>query len=421
MIDIKLLKNNPAKIIKELEKRGQNFSYLKEAIDQEAIRVKVIQEVEDKKAFRNFKSKEIGKIKAKGGDVQTILDEVSNIGDEISKLDEKQKLAEEKIKKILLKTPNVPRETVPFGKDKTENVEIRKNGKLKNFDFEIKDHADLGTNLKIISFEDAAKITGSRFAIYRGDGAKLHRALTQYLLDKQTEVNKFKEILVPYIVNEDSMQNTGQLPKFAKDLYKIDKENFYLIPTSEVSLTNIHKNEVINVEKTIKYTSYSPCFRSEAGSGGKDIKGIIRQHQFHKVEMVMFSKPENSMEDLEEMTNYVEQILQELELPYRVIELCTGDLGFSSSKTYDIEVWLPSQDTYREISSCSNMWDFQSRRANIKYRNAEGKLELVHTLNGSGLPIGRTLAAIIENYQQKDGTIEIPKVLIPYMKKDLIK
>ncbi len=421
MINIKLLKNDPVKIIKELEKRGQSFSYLKEAIDQEAIRVKIIKEVEDKKAFRNFKSKEVGKIKAKGGDVQPILDEVANIGDEISKLDEKQKVAEEKIKKILLKTPNVPRETVPIGKDKTENVEMRKNGKIRNFDFQIKDHADLGTNLKIISFEDAAKVTGSRFAIYRGDGAKIHRALTQYLLDKQTELNKFEEILTPYIVNHDSMQNTGQLPKFAEDLYKIDKENFYLIPTSEVSLTNIHKNEVIDVEKTIKYTSYSPCFRSEAGSGGKDIKGIIRQHQFHKVEMVMFSKPENSMKDLEEMTNYVEQILQELELPYRVIELCTGDLGFSSSKTYDIEVWLPSQETYREISSCSNMSDFQSRRANIKYRNIEGKLELVHTLNGSGLPIGRTLAAIIENYQQKDGSIRVPKVLIPYMKKDLIK
>ena len=420
MIDIKVLKKNLKFAIKQLEKRGGDFSYLKELIELVNTRNNIIQEAEDKKAFRNTKSKEIGKAKANGEDAQKLLKEVSTIGDDISKLDKKQKEVEKKIRTIMLKTPNVPRETIPFGVDENENIELRKNLKPKEFDFEVKDHADLATNLEIISFNDAAKITGSRFSVYKGDGAKLHRALTQYLLDKQTEQNGFIEMNVPYVVNQNSMENTGQLPKFEEDLYKLTN-NFYLIPTAEVPLTNIHKNEIINIDKTLKYCAYTPCFRSEAGSGGKDIKGIIRQHQFHKVEMVMFSKPEKSLQDLEIMTNYVEEILQELNLPYRVIELCTGDLGFSSSKTYDIEVWLPSQKKYREISSCSNMSDYQARRANIKFRNDEGKLEFVHTLNGSGLPIGRTLAAIIENYQQEDGSILVPKALIPYMKKTIIK
>ncbi len=420
MIDIKLLKKDPDKIIKQLSLRGGNFEYLKEIIKLDDLRISIIQDVEVKKAFRNNKSKEIGKAKNSGECIESILTEVSKLKFQIESLDHKQKETEKKIKEILLKTPNVPRETVPNGNDEYANDEIRKWGEPKKFDFEVKDHADLATNLNIINFEQAAKITGARFAVYKGIGARLHRALTQYLLDKQTEENGFIEVLTPYIVNQNSMENTGQLPKFEEDLYKVN-ENMYLIPTSEVPITNIHKNEVLDLEKTIKYCSYSPCFRSEAGSAGRDVKGIIRQHQFHKVEMLMFSKPENSLQDLEKMTSFAEEILQDLELPYRVVELCTGDLGFSSSKTYDIEVWLPSQGTYREISSCSNMSDFQARRANIKYRNTDGSLSFVHTLNGSGLPIGRTLAAIIENYQQEDGSILVPEVLKSYLKTEIIK
>ena len=342
---------------------------------------------------------------------------MSKVSSKIKELDVKVAEIDEKQRLLLLTIPNVLHSSTPFGKDEDENVEVRKWGIPRKFDFEVKPHDELGVNLDILDFERGAKLAGSRFTIYKGLGARLERALINFMLDTHTSEHGFKEILTPQLAKGEVMMGTGQLPKFAEDMYKIEGEDLYLIPTAEVTLTNMHDGEILKEsELPLYYCGFTACFRQEAGSGGRDLKGLIRQHQFNKVEMVKLVHPDKSYEELEHMTRCAENILQKLGLPYRVIALCSGDIGFSAAKTYDIEVWVPSQDKYREISSCSNTEDFQARRAMIKYRNEEDKKSyFLHTLNGSGLAVGRTLLAIVENYQQEDGSIKIPDVLVPYM------
>ena len=342
---------------------------------------------------------------------------MQHVGETIKEHDEKLEKVEQRLNHLLFTIPNKLHESTPIGKDEDDNVEVRRWGEPKKFDFEIKSHDELGVNLDILDFERGAKLGGSRFTVYKGAAARLERALINFMLDTHTTEHGFTEILTPQLAKKEIMMGTGQLPKFEDDMYKIADEELYLIPTAEVTLTNLYNQEILEEEELPKYMcGFTACFRKEAGSGGKDLKGLIRQHQFNKVEMVKIVKPENSYEELEHMVNCAERILQKLELPYRVITLCSGDLGFSAAKTYDIEVWVPSQDKYREISSCSNTQDFQARRAMIKYRSKEDKKSYyVHTLNGSGLAVGRTLLAIMENYQNEDGSITIPKVLVPYM------
>jgi len=347
---------------------------------------------------------------------------MKGVSDRIKELDEKLKALEESTNEFLLNVPNIPHESVPVGKDETENVVVRRWGEPREFDFEPLNHWDIGETLGIIDFERAAKIAGARFSLTKGFGAKLERALMNFMLD-QHATKGYQEVLPPIIVNRDSMRGTGQLPKFEMELFRIVDPEFYLIPTAEVPVTNIHRNEILDEKDLpIYYTAYTPCFRREAGSYGKDVRGLIRQHQFNKVELVKFVKPEDSYDELESLTMNAEDILRKLELPYRVIALCTGDIGFSAAKTYDLEVWLPGQQKYREISSCSNFADFQARRANIRFKR-EGKkgTEFVHTLNGSGLAIGRSLVAILENYQQKDGSVIVPEALRPYMGVEVIR
>ena len=417
MLDFKKIVDNVDGIIISLENRGGDFSYLREVIQLDKDRKDIILEVETLKAKRNEFSKNIGLYKREKKDTTGLMDEISGIGDLIKVFDDKLKKIDEEIKNILLVTPNVPRGTIPVGKDEEDNLEIKKWGIPRQFGFEIKPHWDLMTDLDIIDFERAAKITGSRFSVYKKNGAKLERALISFMLDLHTNENGYDEILPPVIVNSKSMTGTGNLPKFSEDLFKLEKTDYYLVPTAEVPVTNLHADEILSIEELpINYTAYSPCFRSEAGSAGRDTRGIIRQHQFNKVELVKFVDPLTSVDEHEKLLKDAEKVLELLELPYRVIELCTGDIGFSSAKTYDIEVWLPSYDAYKEISSCSNFEDFQARRANIKFRReGNSKPEFVHTLNGSGLAIGRTVAAIIENYQNEDGSVNIPKALQPYM------
>lgn len=417
MLDIKLIRDDVDNIIAQLERRGKDFSILKEIKELDEEKRALTVKVDELKNFRNQKSKEIGKIKAQGGDIAPVMAEVAHIGDEITELDNQVKELDEKIFSTLSAIPNIPRDSIKTGKDETENEELRKWGTPRTFDFESKAHWDLATNLDILDFDRATKITGSRFTVYKAAGARLERALINFMLDLHTEKQGYTEIFTPVMVNSKTMFGTGQLPKFEEDLFKVKDTDYYLIPTAEVPVTNLHSGEIIDGDKLpIYYTAYTPCFRSEAGSAGRDTRGIIRQHQFNKVEMVKFAKPETSYEELNKLTNDAEEVLQKLGLPYRVIELCTGDIGFSSACTYDIEVWLPSYNAYKEISSCSNMTDFQARRANIRYKeNNNSKSEYVHTLNGSGLAIGRTLAAILENYQNEDGSITIPEVLVPYM------
>ena len=417
MLDLKRIVDNTEEIIHALEKRGGNFSYLNEVVQLDKERKILILEVETLKSKRNEFSKKIGIYKREKKDSSELMSEVDGIGKEVKAIDERLRVIDGKIRGILLEIPNVPRGTIPIGKDEDDNIEIKKWGEPRNFDFEAKPHWDLATDLDIIDFERAAKITGSRFAVYKRAGAKLERALISFMLDLHTNDHGYDEILPPVIVNSKSMIGTGNLPKFEEDAFKLEKNDYYLVPTAEVPVTNLHADESLDVEQLpIKYTAYSPCFRSEAGSAGRDTRGIIRQHQFNKVELVKFVKPEMSDIEHEQLLADAEKVLQLLALPYRVIELCTGDIGFSSTKTYDIEVWLPSYNAYKEISSCSNFEDFQARRANIKFRREpKGKLEFVHTLNGSGLAIGRTVAAIIENYQNEDGTIMVPKALRSYM------
>ena len=418
MLDLKRISENVQGSIQALETRGGDFSYLNKITELDEKRKQLILEVEELKSNRNEASKLIGQYKREKKDVTELLNQMNGVGEKVKELDDQLRCIDDEMKQILLITPNVPCGTIPVGKDENDNVEVRKFGNPTVFDFEPKPHWDLVTNLDIIDFERASKITGSRFAVYKGLGARLERALISFMLDLHTGDHGYTEILPPVIVNRQSMTGTGQLPKFEEDAFKIENSDYFLIPTAEVPVTNLHSNEILTVDELpIKYTAYSPCFRAEAGSAGRDTRGIIRQHQFNKVELVKFVKPEDSYEELEKLTANAEKVLQLLELPYRVIDLCTGDIGFSSAKTYDIEVWLPSYGEYKEISSCSNFEDFQARRANIKFkREAKGKAEFVHTLNGSGLAIGRTVAAIIENYQQADGTIIIPTVLRPYMR-----
>ncbi|OYY49285.1 MAG: serine--tRNA ligase [Methylophilaceae bacterium 17-44-8] len=416
MLDIQQLRNDLDNVVAKLASRKFVFDTATfTALETER---KVVQtRTQDLQAKRNNTSKQIGIAKSKGEDVSAIMAEVAGLGDQL-KADEARLLEiQTELQNLLLNVPNVPHASVPVGKDEADNVEVRKVGTPRTFDFEIKDHTDVGTPLGL-DFDTGAKLSGARFTLMRGQIAKLHRAIAQFMLDTQTEQHGYEECYTPYMVNAETLIGTGQLPKFEEDLFSLahNDSKLYLIPTSEVTLTNTVRDEIVTLESLpIKLTAHTPCFRSEAGSYGKDTKGMIRQHQFDKVEMVQIVHPDKSYEALEEMVGHAENILKALELPYRVVSLCTGDMGFGAAKTYDLEVWLPAQNTYREISSVSNCEAFQARRLQARFRNAQGKPELVHTLNGSGLAVGRTLVAVLENYQNADGSVTIPKVLQPYM------
>ena len=416
MLDMRFIRENTDVVRKSLEARNSDYN-LDELLSLDKERREILTEVETLKKERNEVSAIIGKNAREGKDSTELKEEMSKVSSKIKELDVKVSEIDEKQRLLLLTIPNVLHSSTPFGKDEDENVEVRKWGIPRKFDFEVKPHDELGVNLDILDFERGAKLAGSRFTIYKGLGARLERALINFMLDTHTSEHGFKEILTPQLAKGEVMMGTGQLPKFAEDMYKIEGEDLYLIPTAEVTLTNMHDGEILKEsELPLYYCGFTACFRQEAGSGGRDLKGLIRQHQFNKVEMVKLVHPDKSYEELEHMTRCAENILQKLGLPYRVIALCSGDIGFSAAKTYDIEVWVPSQDKYREISSCSNTEDFQARRAMIKYRNEEDKKSyFLHTLNGSGLAVGRTLLAIVENYQQEDGSIKIPDVLVPYM------
>jgi len=417
MLDIKLLRNDIEEVAKQLARRGFELDTSSfQALEDKRKKLQVA--TQDLQNERNTRSNNIGKAKASGEDIQPLLAEVSDLGDKLKAAEQDLTDLQTEIDVIVSGIPNILNEAVPEGKSEEENVEVSKWGDIPNFDFEVKDHVDLGLSHGWMDFEMAAKLTGSRFIVMRAGMARMHRALIQFMLDTHTGEHGYQEIYVPYIVNEDSLYGTGQLPKFAEDLFKLEgDQNYYLIPTAEVPVTNIVRGEITDdAQLPMKFTAHTPCFRSEAGSYGKDTRGLIRQHQFEKVELLHFVRPEDSNDALEELTRNAEIILEKLELPYRKIILCAGDTGFSSSKTYDLEVWVPAQNAYREISSCSNMSDFQARRMQARYRNPEtNKPELLHTLNGSGLAIGRTLVAIVENYQQADGSIRIPEALLPYM------
>ncbi len=416
MIDPQYLRNNLDEVVEVLKPRGYVFD--KDtffSLEQERKKLQV--ETQTLQQERNARSKAIGQAKAKGEDVEPILAEVANMGDRLKACEEKLNEVQTKLSAIMMEIPNIPHESVPQGKTEEDNEEIRRWGEKPEFAFEPKDHVDLGAGLDQMDFETAAKIASSRFVIMKGQIAQLHRALVQFMLNTHTQDHGYTEVNVPFLVNADSMRGTGQLPKFEEDLFAIPEHGFYLIPTAEVPVTNIVRDEILDhKDMPQRYVCHTPCFRSEAGSYGRDTRGMIRQHQFEKVELVQMVRPEDSWQILEELTSHAEAILQKLGLHYRVVTLCTGDLGFSAAKTYDIEVWLPSQNTFREISSCSNFEDFQARRMKARWRNPEtGKPELLHTLNGSGLAVGRTLLAVMENYQDTDGRIHIPEVLQPYM------
>ena len=416
MLDIQALRNDLDTVVAQLKRRGFEFDAARfTALEQE--RKTVQTRTQDLQAKRNNASKQIGMAKAKGEDVSAIMAEVASFGDQL-KADE-ARLAELQVElqNLLLNVPNLPHASVPDGKSEQDNVEVRRVGTPRVFDFEIKDHADVGAPLGL-DFDTGAKLSGARFTLMRGQIAKLHRALAQFMLDTQTDHHGYTECYTPYMVNAESLIGTGQLPKFEEDLFSLahNDSKLYLIPTSEVTLTNTVRDEIVPLEALpIKLTAHTPCFRSEAGSYGRDTKGMIRQHQFDKVEMVQIVHPDKSYEALEQMVGHAENILRALELPYRVVSLCTGDMGFGAAKTYDLEVWLPAQNTYREISSVSNCEAFQARRLQARFRNENGKPELVHTLNGSGLAVGRTLVAVLENYQQADGSVKVPQVLRAYM------
>jgi seryl-tRNA synthetase len=417
MLDPKLIRTDIAAVAAQLKRRGYDLDVAD--IDSLEVKRKECQvKTEQLQSERNSKSKSIGKAKAAGEDIQPLLDEVAGLGASLDKAKAELGEIQAQLDAILMGVPNIPHDSVPDGKDETDNVEIRRWGEPRKFDFEIKDHVDVGAGLEALDFETASKLTGSRFVVMRGQLARLHRALIQFMLDLHTGEHGYTEVYVPYIVNSDSLRGTGQLPKFEEDLFCVDHDaGYYLIPTAEVPVTNLARGEIIEADDMpLKLTSHTPCFRSEAGSYGKDTRGMIRQHQFEKVEMVQLVKPEQAWDALEELTGHAEAVLQKLELPYRVVTLCAGDIGFSAAKTYDLEVWLPGQQAYREISSCSCFTDFQARRMQARWRNpATGKPELVYTINGSGLAVGRTLVAILENYQQQDGSVVVPDMLKPYM------
>lgn len=416
MLDLKFVRNNPDQIKAALNKRGttvglDNFLALEEQRRQKLVLV------EQLKNRRNTVSEEIGRLKKQGTDAEDMVLEMRQVSQQIKEMDDELKQIEEQLSGILLTIPNIPDESVPVGLSEDDNVEVRRWGDPRQFDFEPLAHWDIGENLSILDFERAAKVTGARFTFYKGLGARLERAVINFYLDLHTREHGYTEVFPPFMVNRDSMTGTGQLPKFEEDAFRIDSVDYFLIPTAEVPVTNLYRDEILDGDKLpIYHAAYSACFRAEAGAHGRDTRGLIRQHQFNKVELVKFSLPENSFDELEKLTANAERALQVLELPYRVISLCSGDLGFSSAKTYDIEVWLPSYNAYKEISSCSNFVDYQARRANIRFRrDPKAKPEFVHTLNGSGLAVGRTVAAILENYQQPDGSVLIPKALQPYM------
>ncbi len=417
MLDPKLLRGNLDEVAAKLARRGYELdttAFNELEARRKALQVRT-QELQNK---RNTISRGIGKAKAAGEDIQPLLDEVASLGDELKAAEEQLKTLQGELRELLLGMPNLPDDSVPDGKDEADNREECTWGEIPSFDFEPKDHVDLGEALGGLDFAAAAKLTGSRFTVMHGSLARLHRALTQFMLDLHTTEHGYSETYVPYMVNEASLYGTGQLPKFAEDLFRLEGEHgWHLIPTAEVPLTNLLRDEILEADRLpFKVLAHTPCFRSEAGAYGKDTRGMIRQHQFDKVELVQAVRAEDSFDALEELTSHAETVLQKLELPYRVVTLCTGDLGFSSTKTYDLEVWLPGQNKYREISSCSNFLDFQARRMQARWRNPDtGKPELLHTINGSGLAVGRALVAVLENYQQEDGSIRVPGVLRPYM------
>ncbi|MEK7698139.1 MAG: serine--tRNA ligase [Nitrospirota bacterium] len=419
MLDIKLIREKTSAVIEALKKRGEKMAILDKILKIENERREVLRNVEQRRQRLNELSNEIGKLRKEGKDPSLRLNEAKEASDDIAAHENRLRELEARMQAELLIIPNIPHESVHVGKSDAENVEIRSFGEISCFPFNPKNHWEIGENLGILDFERAGKIAGARFSLCKGLGARLERALINFMLDLHTNEFGYTEVFPPILVNKDSMTGTGQLPKFEDDLFKIENEdrNFYLIPTAEVPVTNIYRNEILKEEELpIYYTACTPCFRREAGSYGKDTRGLIRQHQFNKVELVKFVKPEDSYNELESLTNNAEEVLKRLGLPYRVAALCTGDLGFASAKTYDIEVWFPAQGKYREISSCSNFEDFQARRADIRFRRTGKKgTEFVHTLNGSGLAIGRTFAAILENFQQEDGSVIIPTILKPYM------
>lgn len=417
MLDAKVFRNELERIEASMIHRGGTVDEVRKFPELDQRRRMMLQETDQLKNHRNVVSQEVAKKKKAGEDAEAQIIEMREVGERIKSLDEQIRSLEEVINSLVLSIPNIPHDSVPVGKSEEDNVEIRRWGEPREFSFEPSAHWDLGQNLGILDFEAAAKVTGSRFVFYKGLGARLERALISFMMDLHSEQHGYTEMLPPLMVNKESLVGTGQLPKFAEDLFKLADSEYFLIPTAEVPVTNYHRDEILSLDALPKYyVAYSPCFRSEAGSAGRDTRGIIRQHQFNKVEMVKLVTPEHSYAELEALTENAETVLQLLKLPYRVLSLCTGDIGFTAAKTYDIEVWLPSSGVYREISSCSNFEDFQARRANIRYRKEAGsKPEFVHTLNGSGLAIGRTVAAILENGQQEDGSVIIPDVLRPYM------
>ncbi len=421
MLDIRFIRENQELVENAIKNRNEKMS-LSELVTSESKKREILKEVEDLRNRRNTVSDEISRLKKDKKDASDLISEMKTVSDKIKEFDADLRQIDEEIISIMLMIPNIPHDSVPVGTDEEDNVEVRKWGTLRDFDFEPLNHWDIAETLDIIDFERASKLAGSRFSLMKGLGAKLERSLMNFMLDHNTDLG-YKEIFPPILVNRETMTGTGQLPKFESDLFKTADPDFYLIPTAEVPVTNIYANEILNEsELPMYFTAFTPCFRREAGSHGKDTRGLIRQHQFNKVELVKITDPETSYDELDKLTADAEDVLQKLDLPYRTVVLCTGDIGFAAAKTYDIEVWLPGQQKYREISSCSNCEDFQARRAKIRFRR-EGKkgTEFVHTLNGSGLAIGRTLIAILENYQQKDGSVIIPEVLRPYMGTDVIR
>ncbi|MGH8672446.1 MAG: serine--tRNA ligase, partial [Burkholderiales bacterium] len=415
MLDIQMLRNDLDQAVDGLARRGFVLDR-KAFLDLEQERKTIQTQTQELQAYRNQGSKAIGQAKAKGEDINLVMAQISNMGDELKAAEARLAEIQDRLSDMLLNVPNIPHASVPMGNSAEDNVEVRRAGNPPRFEFTVKDHVALGECLRMMDFATAGKIAGARFSVLNGALARMHRALGQFMLDVHTADHGYAEVYVPYMVNEKSMLGTGQLPKFYEDLFHVAADGYYLIPTAEVPVTNIVRDEIVALDKLpLRFVCHTPCFRREAGSYGRDTRGMIRQHQFEKVELVQITHPEKSYQALEELTAHAEAILTKLELPYRVVTLCTGDMGFSSAKTYDIEVWLPGQDCYREISSCSNFEAFQARRMQARFRNDKGKPELVHTLNGSGLAVGRALIAILENYQQADGSVVVPGALRPYM------
>jgi len=415
MLDIQFLRSQPAQVAERLAARGAGFDVaIFQALEDE--RKGLQMRTQELQARRNALSKQIGQIKSKGGDTAAVMSEVSGLGDELKRNEEQLADLLNRISAFVSVIPNLPHESVPVGRSEADNLEVRRWGTPRSFDFAVKDHVDLGEGLGGLDFETATKISAARFVVMKGAMARLHRALIQFMLDTHTQEHGYREVYVPYLVNANSMFGTGQFPKFSDDQFDVQRDGLFLIPTAEVPVTNLVRDEIVDLaQMPFKFVCHTPCFRREAGSYGKDTRGMIRQHQFDKVELVRIERPDNSWAALEELTRHAEIILEKLDLPYRRVALCTGDMGFSAAKTYDLEVWLPAQNTYREISSCSHFEAFQARRMQARFRNANGKPELAHTLNGSGLAVGRTLVAVLENFQRADGSVEVPAALRPYM------